>query len=561
MPGLDAETRRELETLKNDDEAIRERFRYEIEFGTAGLRGKLGAGSNRMNIYTVRRATQALAHYILQNKGEKAGVAIAYDSRRGSAKFAESAALVLCGNGITTYLYEGMRSVPQLSFTVRKLKCFAGIEITASHNTAEYNGYKVYASYGGQLGNEGCEAIMCQMSRIAAGDQIKECPTRGEAEKSGYLHMIGGELDNEYSTAIRSMALRPELAKEWGDRIKIVYTPLHGTGRQPVQKILTELGYMNIITVTEQEEPDSLFTHAPVPNPGDPRAMELAVKLAREQGANVAIATDPDADRMGCAIRNGEDYKLLTGNQAGCMLLYYLLNTQAEKGIIHEKPYIAKSIVSSNLANAIAQDHGVETREVLTGFRFIAEEIEKSRDGRFLFGFEESAGFMSGDLTRDKDGVWASMMMAEMAVWCMSQGKSMMDLLNEIYEKYGYFLETTKDITLEGTDGMNKIAHAMETLRYNSPLTVGAYIVEAKRDYSTLERADMRGYMMPLFTPKADMIYFELEGGRWACARPSGTEPKLKLYSGVCEKSAAEAEAAVKKLSADLYELVKPALE
>lgn len=561
MSGLNDETRLELESIKNDDEAIRDRFSSEMEFGTAGLRGKLGAGSNRMNIYNVRKTTQALANYILKNKGENAGVAIAYDSRRGSTEFAESAALVLCGNGIKTYLYDSMRSVPQLSFTVRILKCFAGIEITASHNPPEYNGYKAYASYGGQLGNEGCEAVMCQMSKIVSNDQIKDYATLDEAAESGLLHIIGPELDEQYIEAIKSMAQRPDVAKEWGSRIKIVYTPLHGTGRHPVQRILSELGYTNIITVKEQEEPDSLFTYAPNPNPGDPRAMEMAIKLAKEQGADIAIATDPDADRVGCAIRDGEDFKLMTGNQSGCMLLYYLLKTLAEKGIKHDKPYITKSIVSSNLANAIAQSFGVETREVLTGFRFIAEEIETSKEGTFLFGFEESAGYMSGDFTRDKDGIWACMIMAEMAAWCKSQGSSMMQLLASIYKQYGYFLEKTVDVTLDSLDGMEKIARAMEMLRYNSPLQIGDYIIRAKCDYSTQERADMLGYMMPLFTPKADVIYFELEGGRWAAARPSGTEPKLKLYVGVCERDGAEAEEAAKKLAGSFHDLLKPALE
>ncbi|MDP2892318.1 MAG: phospho-sugar mutase [Bacillota bacterium] len=556
---VDDFTKSELLTMANDDQLILECFGAKLEFGTAGLRGKMGAGTNRMNIYTVRKATQALSNHILYKGGASRGAAVAFDSRKNSKEFAQEAALVLCANGIRCYLYESMRSVPQLSFTVRKLNCFAGIAITASHNPPEYNGYKVYAEYGGQLGNEDSETIVREMDSIDELSQIKRLDGLNRALDSGYLKLLGRQMDDEYINAVKSLSPDPSIAREWGSSVRIVYTPLYGTGKEPVPRLLGEMGFDDVITVPEQMEQDYQFTYAPMPNPSDPKAMEKGVRLAKESGADLVLGTDPDADRMGCVINTGEDFIHLTGNQAGCLMLYYLLSQRSMKGKLPKGAYIVKSIVSTNMANAIAADFGAETREVLTGFRFIAEEIENSRSGSFQFGFEESAGYMTGDFTRDKDGICACMLMAELAAVCKSKGTSIFELLQSLYKKYGYYLESTTDIKLEGAEGVNRIKNIMAALRSGGFDRIGGFKITAVRDYLSGKRSGSEG-ISELKAPKSNMLYYELEGGRWACARPSGTEPKLKLYAGARETDMDTAGEALESLKRGFRELIGPAL-
>ncbi len=528
---LDDQTRRELEAITADPKEIEERFYAELEFGTAGLRGVIGAGTNRMNIYVVQRATQGISDYInaLPGAAQK-GVVIAYDSRLKSDEFALSAALVFCANGIKTYLFSTLHSVPQLSFAVRHLGCTAGIVITASHNPPQYNGYKVYWEEGGQI----CVEMAAEITRrIRAVGEFCTLPMDKQAAiDAGLLQMIGEEVDEAYFKALKSLLIAPEVLKT--AHLSVIYTPLHGTGNVPVRRILTDLG-VHVSVVPEQEKPDPLFPTVKAPNPENAEAFSLAEKLADEKGADVIFATDPDADRLGVAVRDKSGkFVILTGNQIGCLLEYYVLSRKKALGTLPPDSFVVKSIVSTNMANAIAKSFGVEMVEVLTGFRFIGEKIterEKNGTGTFQFGFEESYGYLVGTFARDKDAICACMMLSEASGWYASRSMTLYDALTELFKIYGYYGEKTVSYTLTGREGMEKISAAMAGMRAHPPAQIASARVVAVRDYETGMRSEPEsGHSADMGMQRANVLYYELEDGSWACVRPSGTEPKLKLY-------------------------------
>ena len=531
-PFVDEGTKEELEGIRDRAGEIEERFYRELEFGTAGLRGILGAGTNRMNVYVVRRATLGLAAYLAHVAGAREkGVCIAYDSRNFSEAFARETAVTLASKGIKTYLFTTLHSVPQLSFTLQRLSCIAGVVITASHNPRQYNGYKVYWSHGGQVAPAQAEAIFACIEKTPMLSGLQ-----GEYEElvaSGGIRLIGPKEDEAYYEATAGLALRPQLFKELGQRLKIVYTPLHGTGSVPVRTLLTRMGVSNVTVVPEQAEPDGNFPTVKAPNPEDPDAFRQAIGLAEKNGATVCIATDPDADRMGIAVKTGSGrWVTLTGNQIGCILLEHILSSLSQMGRLPQKGVVVKSIVSTRLADAICARYGVELENVLTGFRFISEKIAdyaQSGEKTFLFGFEESYGFLAGGLSRDKDGICAAMLAAEASLVCLEKGITLFDMLEQIYARYGFYKEKVKSYTLEGKAGMEKIAACMNHLRINPPAAVGNTAVASFEDYETMAQ-------------KADMVRFLLENGAWIVVRPSGTEPKLKLYIGANEKTEAEVE-------------------
>lgn len=532
----------ELKSLEGDEREIEDRFYTELEFGTAGMRGVIGAGLNRMNAYNVRRATLGLADYINQNP-EHAGrcVVIAYDSRRFSPEFAEQAALVLCAQGIKTCLFESLRPVPVLSFAVRYLGAISGIVITASHNPPQYNGYKVYWEDGGQMPPERAgEVLKCIRAR-----DFKEAVAmnREEALEKGLLRIVGKEIDDPYTEMVKSLCVQPELMKRIGPDLKIVYTPLHGSGNVPVRRVLKEIGFTDVHVVPEQEMPDPNFSTVKVPNPEDPAAFTLALKLADEIGADLVFGTDPDCDRVGIAVRDGEgNTHILTGNQTGCLLLDYLLSRRKEMGTLPANGAAVKSIVSTEMARAICAHYGVAMIDVLTGFKFIAEQIqhfEETGEHTFLFGFEESYGYLSGTQVRDKDGVNASMLIAETAAWYKTKGMTMYDALQSLFKKYGYFGEKVTSFALAGKDGLAKMKELMSSLRQNPPKDFAGFKVTAVRDYQSSERVS-NGEKTALTLPKSNVLYYEMEGGRWICVRPSGTEPKVKLYVNSVSNSAAQ---------------------
>ena len=523
---------RELTAIAGDDKEIEDRFYRGLEFGTAGMRGVIGYGTNRMNAYNVRRATQGLANFIEKVEGgPQRGVAIAYDSRRFSPEFALEAAKVLCANGIKVYLYESLRPVPVLSFTVRHLHCIAGIVITASHNPKIYNGYKVYWEDGGQLPPERASEVL---SYINALDYASAKTMDEQAAKdAGLLTIIGKDVDDVYISRVRALCVQPELCREMGKTMRIVYSPLNGSGNVPVRRILKEVGITHVSVVKEQELPDPNFSTLKVPNPEDPSAFTLAMKLADEVGADVIFGTDPDCDRLGVAVRDKEGkFQLLTGNQIGCVLLHYILSSRKAQGTLPANGAAVKSIVSTSLANRICEDYGVEMFETLTGFKFIGEKIQQFQDTgshTFLFGFEESYGFLSSTFVRDKDGVNASLLIAELAASCKAQGITLYDRLQEIFARYGTFVEKVVSTTLPGKDGVARMQQIMKDLRAEAPKEIGGLKVTAVRDYLRGVRVE-NGVETPTGLPTSDVLYFELEGGNWVCVRPSGTEPKIKLY-------------------------------
>ena len=529
----DEDTVKDLQAIAGDEKEIEDRFYTELSFGTAGMRGVLGAGMNRMNRYNVRRATKGLAKYLLQKPEEaKRGVVIAYDSRRCSAEFARDTALVLCQEGVPAYLFDALRPVPVLSYAVRHLHAIAGVVITASHNPPQYNGYKVYGEDGAQLGPEAADGV----TRFIRATAYTDCALMDETEAKakGLLHIIGNrEVDDDYIAQVKTLCIQPELMAEEGANLSIVYTPLHGSGNVPVRRILKEIGITNVAVVKEQELPDPNFSTIKVPNPEDPGAFTLAIRLANEVGANVIFATDPDCDRLGVAVRdkNG-DFQLLTGNQIGCVLLHYILSTKQKNGTLPRNGAAVKSIVSTSLANRICESYGVTMFETLTGFKFIGEKIQQFQDTgdyTFLFGFEESYGFLSSTFVRDKDGVNASLLIAEVAAACKAEGITLYDRVQEIFAKYGYFVEKVVSKTLPGKDGLTRMKEIMKELRANPPREIGGMKVTAVRDYLKGIRA-AEGKEEPTGLPASDVLYFELEGGCWVCVRPSGTEPKIKLY-------------------------------
>lgn len=541
----DAETVNELKSIANDPAEIEDRFYTELSFGTAGMRGVIGAGMNRMNKYNVRRATKGLARYLLRNPEEAArGVVIAYDSRRCSAEFAKDTALVLCAEGVPAYLFDALRPVPVLSFALRHLKAIAGVVVTASHNPPQYNGYKVYAEDGAQVGPEAAEGITEMIRSI----EYTDCKLMDEQEAidRGLLHIIGNkEVDDDYIAMIKTLCIQPELLKQEGNRLNIVYTPLHGSGNVPVRRMLKEIGLTNVAVVKEQEMPDPNFSTIKVPNPEDPGAYELAFKLAAEVNASVIFATDPDCDRLGVAVKDREgEWHLLTGNQIGCVLLHYILSTLKKNGKLPANGAAVKSIVSTSLANRICENYGVKMYEVLTGFKFIGEKIQQFQDSgehTFLFGFEESYGFLSSTFVRDKDGVNASLLISEVACACMAEGITLYDRVQEIFREYGYFVEKVVSTTLPGKDGLTRMKEIMAGLREHPPVEIGGMKVTAVRDYlKGIRVADGKNEKTGL--PASDVLYFELEDGCWVCVRPSGTEPKIKLYVNTNNKDQKKAE-------------------
>lgn len=557
---FDEKTKKELLNIKEDKKEIEDRFYKELEFGTAGLRGIIGAGTNRMNIYTVGKATQGLANYIKKNKGEKRGVAIAFDSRHMSKEFSEEAALILNANGIKTYLFESLRPVPELSFAVRELKCIAGIMITASHNPPKYNGYKVYWEDGAQIVPPVDKDIIDEVKAIEDYKEIKKI-SKEEGIKQKLYTVIGKEIDEKYMEALEKLVLNPEIIKKQKD-LKIVYTPLHGTGNIPVRMILNRLGFENVYIVQEEEKPNGDFPTVDYPNPEDPKAFSLALKLAKEKDADIVLATDPDADRLGVYAKDSKtrEYKAFTGNMSGLLIAEYELSQKKERNEIPQNGMLIKTIVSSNLADAIAKRYNIKLKEVLTGFKYIGEQIkifEKTNENTYLFGFEESYGCLIGTHARDKDGIAAVMALCEAAAYYKEKGFTLWDQMINIYEEYGYYKEDLLSITLEGVEGANQIKEMMENLRNNIPSKIGEYKVERFRDYKTEKIINMETEEEEKTgLPKSNVLYFDLENDFWVCVRPSGTEPKIKFYVGVKGKDIEDAEAKVKKLKEDLNKII-----
>ncbi|HIS84692.1 MAG TPA: phospho-sugar mutase [Candidatus Faecivicinus avistercoris] len=538
----DADTVADLKAIENDPKEIEDRFYKELEFGTAGMRGVLGAGTNRLNIYNVRRVTRALAKYILTTPdGAEKGVAIAYDSRHMSDVFAKQAALVLCNAGVKAYLFDSLRPVPVLSFTIRHLKCIAGIVITASHNPKQYNGYKAYWTDGGQMPPESVKGITDRLPETTYAESVPM--DEAEALAKGLLTYIGKDVDDAYIAAVKKLSVNPELAREMGKTLKIVYTPLHGSGNIPVRRIFREIGMENVYVVPEQELPDGDFPTVKVPNPEDPGAFALALKMQEKLGADLCVGTDPDCDRVGIACMTESGPRLLNGNQIGCILLHYILSQKKERGELPANAAAVTTIVSTDMAAAIAKSFGCEMIEVLTGFKYIAEQIhrfETTGCNTFMFGFEESFGYLSGTDVRDKDGVNACMLIAEAAAWYKKMyNKTLVDAIDMLYEQYGYYGDKVTSFVLPGKDGLEKMQAVMQALRANPPKSFAGTDVKALRDYQTSKR--ICGETVEKLTlPKSNVLYFELEGGAWICVRPSGTEPKIKLYVNAVSGSAGE---------------------
>ena len=535
------ETVRELKAIADQPEEIQDRFYRDLSFGTAGMRGVLGMGTNRMNVYTVRRASQGLADFLVKNpENKEKGIVIAYDSRRMSSEFALETALVMCANGIQTYLFDALRPVALLSFGVRHLKAAAGVVITASHNPAQYNGYKVYGEDGAQIGPEIADEVTAAIEALKFTDARSISQEGACAE--GLLKIIGNaEVDDEYIRRVKTLSIHPEVVREAGKNLKIVYTPLHGSGNVPVRRILQEMGITNVSVVKEQENPDPDFSTVKVPNPEDPDAFALAMKLADETGADAIFGTDPDCDRLGVAVRQKDGaFRLLTGNQIGCLMLYYILNGKKEQGKLPANGAVVKSIVSTELAKAICAHFGVAIYDTLTGFKFIGEKIQQFEDSRehtFLFGFEESYGYLSSTFVRDKDGVNASMLIAEAAAYYSTQNKTLTDVMEEIFATHGYYLEFVDAKTLQGMDGLKAMGELMARVRQNPPGEIGGVKVERVLDILAGTETNMKtGEVSELEYPQSDVLYFAMEGGHFVCLRPSGTEPKIKLYVNVNHK-------------------------
>lgn len=561
-PYFDAETKKELEAIKEDEKEVKERFYAELEFGTAGLRGVIGAGINRMNVYTVRKATQGLANYIIRQKGQEKGVAIAYDSRRMSPEFADEAACCLAANGIKAYVFESLRPTPELSFAVRELGCISGINITASHNPPEYNGYKVYWEDGAQITPPHDTGIMNEVKAVTDFSAVKTM-SRQDAEKAGLYETIGAAIDDRYMEELKKNVIHPECIKEEEDDLKIVYTPLHGTGNIPVRRILKELGFTHVYVVPEQELPDGEFPTVSYPNPEAEEAFELALKLAKEKDADLVLATDPDADRLGVYVRDSAsgEYICLTGNMSGAFLADYEIGQKlAKEGKLPSDGMLVKTIVTTNLVDAIANYYNVDLVECLTGFKWIGKEIlrtEQTGKGKYLFGFEESYGCLIGTHARDKDAIVASMALCEAAAFYKKQGKTIWDAMLEMYERYGYYRDEVIAITHKGIEGLEKIQAIMDGLRKNPPMKFGEYEVIAFRDYEKDRIQHLRsGEEERTGLPKSNVLYFELTKDAWICIRPSGTEPKIKIYFGVVGASMEDA----KEKAAELGEIVKKTL-
>ena len=554
---FDEKTKEELRGIADNEKEIEDRFYKELEFGTGGLRGVIGAVTNRMNIYTVRKATQGLANYIISQGGKDRGVAIAYDSRRMSPEFADEAALCLSANGIKAYVFDALRPTPELSFALRKLNCISGIVITASHNPPEYNGYKAYWEDGAQVTAPRDKEIITEVKKVTDYHAVKTMD-KAEAMKAGLYQVIGKEIDDAYMEELKKQIIHPEIIKEVADDIRIVYSPFHGTGNVPVRRILSELGFKHVYVVPEQELPDPDFTTLEYPNPEDPKAFTLALKLAKEKNADIVLATDPDADRLGIYAldtKTGE-YVPFTGNMSGMLIAEYILRERTATGTMPADPALVTTIVTTNMAKAIAEDYHVKFIEVLTGFKYIGEQIkffEQSGSNHYVFGLEESYGCLAGTHARDKDAVVAVMCLCEVAAWCKKNGITVWDQMLKLYEKYGYFKETQYAITLKGIDGSKQIAEMMDKLRSNPPKSFGELKVKELRDYDRNVTKNMEtGEEGPTGLPKSNVLYFDLTNDSWCCARPSGTEPKIKFYMGVKGTSLEDAQAKVERLTEDL---------
>ncbi len=561
-PYFDEDTKSELKAIAADEAEIKERFYTELEFGTAGLRGIIGAGTNRMNIYVVRKATQGLANYIKSLNIEGACVAIAYDSRNMSDIFSKEAALTFAANGIKAYRFTSLRPTPELSFAVRELKCISGVNITASHNPSNYNGYKVYWEDGAQFTPPHDKGVLKEVLAIEDYSKVKTMPEE-EARAKGLYEDISSEIDDKYIAKVKEQVLSPEAIKEQANKLGIVYTPLHGTGNIPVRRVLSELGFSKVYVVKEQELPDGNFPTVKYPNPESKAAFELALKLAKEKDADIVLATDPDADRLGVYVKDevSKDYIALTGNMSGSLLCEYLLSRRKELGLLPANGEVVKSIVTTNLVDAIAKEYSCTLVEVLTGFKWIGKEIlenESSKKLEYMFGLEESYGCLIGTYARDKDAVSASVALCEAMAYYKSKGKSLWEVMNDIYKKYGYYRDGVNSIDLAGIEGIQRIARIMEYFRKNTPEKLSGYKVLFARDYQEDTVKNMEsGSVKATGLPKSNVLYYDCEDSTWLCIRPSGTEPKLKLYYGVKASSVEEADKRIKNLSEELNNIIK----
>ena len=560
-PYFSEETRAELKSIEGNEKEIEDRFYKNLEFGTAGLRGVIGNGTNRMNIYTVRRASQGLANFIIKENGQSKGVAIAYDSRHMSPEFCDEAALCLNANGIKAYVFPSLRPTPELSFAVRHLGCIAGIVITASHNPSEYNGYKVYWEDGAQITAPKDSLIINEVNSITDFGTLKTMD-KDEAIKAGLYNVVADEVDDAYIAELKKQVINPDVVKEMGDKLVAVYTPLHGTGNIPARRVLKEIGLNKVYVVPEQELPDGDFPTVGYPNPEDPKAFELALKLADEVNADVVLATDPDADRLGVYAKDSATgkYMSFTGNMSGMLIAEYILSEKKAKGILPKNGALIKTIVTTNLADVVAKEYNVKLIEVLTGFKYIGEQIklfEQNHLYEYVFGFEESYGCLVGTHARDKDAIVAVMMLCEAAAYYKKHGLTLWDQMLRIYEKYGYFKETLVSITKKGKEGLAEIQGMLDKLRSNPPKEIGGYKVLETRDYNnnTVTKAD--GTVTETGLPKSNVLYFDLEDNAWCCARPSGTEPKIKFYMGVKGNSFDDADAKLEKLKNDMMAIVE----
>lgn len=563
LENLNTEEKKELEKIKNNDAEIKDRFYKALEFGTAGLRGVIGMGLNRMNVYVVGQATQGLANQLIKtNPGRNdLKVTIAYDSRHKSDEFAKTAACVLAANGIKALIFSELKPVPELSFSVRYKKADAGIAVTASHNPAKYNGYKVYGNDGAQLGPELASIVLDEIEKTDIFNGVKKCDFYN-AVKSGMIEIMGDEVEEVYLDRVQEQCINPELIKEKGESLKFVYTPFHGTGNKPVRKILDRVGFKNVLVVKEQELPDGDFPTVKSPNPENKEGFKIAIELAKKNSADLIIGTDPDADRVGILVKDKTgEYINLTGNQTGVLLCEYILSMRKELGTLPKDGFVVKTIVTTNIIKKICDSYGIEMKEVLTGFKFIGEKIkeaEESGKGTYVFGFEESYGYLAGTYARDKDAVVASMLIAEMALYYQEKGLSLYDQLLNIYKKYGYYKEEVVSVTMEGIEGLNKIKSIMDNIRKNPPTIFGGKNVLAVRDYKTSVRTDVKtGETEKITLPESNVIYLELEDGNNFIIRPSGTEPKIKLYCLLCGKDAAETEALAVKVREDINKIIK----
>ncbi|MGG7143705.1 phospho-sugar mutase [Clostridium nigeriense] len=559
---IDEKMKDELRQIKDETE-IEDRFYKDLEFGTGGLRGIIGAGSNRMNIYTVSKATQGFANY-LNGRFENPAVAIAYDSRNMSKEFSKAAALTLCANNIKVYLYEDLRPTPMLSFAVRHLECTGGIVVTASHNPKEYNGYKVYDEFGGQVTDEKANIIITEVNKINNFDMIKTI-SEEEAIEKNLLVYIGEDIDKEYIDKVKSLAIRKELVEAKAKDLKVIYTPIHGSGNMPVRRVLKELGYTGVSVVKEQEMPDGNFPTASYPNPEEPAVFKLALKMAKEENPDVIFATDPDCDRIGVVVKDSEgEYRVLTGNQTGLLLTQYILDALKEEKKLPDNGVVIKTIVTTDGAKKIAEAYNIELMEVLTGFKYIGEKIQgfkENNDKTYLFGFEESYGYLAGDFVRDKDAVIASMLIAEMTLYYKEKGKSLYDGLIDLYEKYGYFKEALVSFELKGKEGAEKIANCIDSLRNEKLVEINGVKVNTKYDYKLRIEEDIEsGEKKDINLPKSNVLKFILDNGSWFVVRPSGTEPKMKAYIAVQGTGLNDSEEKLESFKEEVVKLINEKL-